>query len=70
MGEDSPWFMLESERSQLLLLLAVRIHSTHRRDIRNRLSAYFLELVDYSIYETWFHHNNEYDHAICDSHYR
>ena len=70
MGEDPPRFMLESERSQLLFLLAMRTHNTRRHGISNRPSACFLELVDGSVYENWPDYNDEHDHAICDSYYR
>ena len=49
MGEDVAWIMLESECPELLLLLAVRIHHTHRRCASDSTCRCFLESSDEAV---------------------
>ena len=62
-GEDHARNVLESERAELLLLLAVRIHHAYGLRTGSCSSRGVLEAADEAFDEDWTVHFNEYDYV-------
>lgn len=64
MDKDAPRLMLESERSELLLILVLRIHDSDRFRIGSCAGNGFLETADAEIYEDGSLCHDEYDYVV------
>jgi hypothetical protein len=67
-GEDPTRVLLESQRSQLLLMLVLRIHHTHRRRACSGSSSRLLEATTAVGNEDRPYRQDEYDAVECDRH--
>lgn len=72
MGEDHAGNLLEPKRSQLFLILAMRIHHPHGRGFGSRACCCFLEASDEALDQDRFVHIDEHDYAFgyCYHHQR
>ena len=62
--------MLESKYSQQLFLLVLCVHDVHGCGIGSGAGIPILEPADGLVHEDWPHREDEYGHAVCDSHHR
>lgn len=67
-GEDTAWVLLESRRSQLLLILAMCLYYSDRHNTGSGTGTCILEPADALVYENRTHRNDGYDDVVCDCH--
>jgi hypothetical protein len=68
MGEAAARILLEPERAELLFLLAMRVHNTHRRCPGSGTCTGFLEATDAALDEDRTRCHDEHDNAERDRH--
>lgn len=70
MGEVIARLVLEPKYSQQVFVLVLCVHSVHGCGIGSGAGMHILESADGLVHEDWPHRDDEYGHAVCDSHHR
>lgn len=68
-GENPSGVLLESERAQLLFILALCIYDVNRFHTRHNTDPSILEASDAKIYEDWCMRDDEHDYVVCYRYY-